>query len=146
MYRHTLRLEVDLAALFVTDSDGDGVADVQDNCPDIANPSQQDSDGDGSGDACDNDDDNDGVVDKNDHCPASDLSSQVAFNDCQTSVSNTLSANGCTINDGIVACANSASNHGRFVRCVSHLLNALKWDGVIVPGEKGEIQSCISIP
>jgi ABC-2 type transport system ATP-binding protein len=38
----------------VTDSDGDGVADSSDNCPDIWNVDQRDSDGDGPGDACDN--------------------------------------------------------------------------------------------
>lgn len=36
------------------DSDGDGVPDINDNCPFVANPGQQDSDGDGVGDACDN--------------------------------------------------------------------------------------------
>ena len=35
------------------DSDGDGVCDNQDNCPNNANPSQSDVDGDGIGDACD---------------------------------------------------------------------------------------------
>ena len=35
------------------DSDGDGVADLDDNCPDVYNPDQEDSDGDGIGDACD---------------------------------------------------------------------------------------------
>lgn len=35
------------------DSDGDGVADAEDNCPDTANADQADSDGDGAGDACD---------------------------------------------------------------------------------------------
>ena len=35
-----------------TDSDGDGVPDTQDNCPNTYNPDQADSDGDGVGDAC----------------------------------------------------------------------------------------------
>ncbi|HVX91241.1 MAG TPA: thrombospondin type 3 repeat-containing protein [Candidatus Paceibacterota bacterium] len=34
------------------DSDGDGVGDVCDNCPFVSNPDQTDSDGDGIGDAC----------------------------------------------------------------------------------------------
>ena len=35
-----------------TDSDGDGTLDCIDNCPDVANPTQEDSDEDGIGDAC----------------------------------------------------------------------------------------------
>jgi hypothetical protein len=35
------------------DSDGDGVNDDLDNCPDVYNPTQRDSDGDGGGDTCD---------------------------------------------------------------------------------------------
>ncbi len=44
------------------DSDGDGVFDICDNCPDDYNPSQRDFDGDGWADACDNcpDDSNSG--------------------------------------------------------------------------------------
>ena len=41
----------------LVDSDGDGVPDVYDNCPEVKNPDQLDSDGDGIGDACDSDDD-----------------------------------------------------------------------------------------
>ncbi|MFO1429491.1 MAG: thrombospondin type 3 repeat-containing protein [Candidatus Competibacteraceae bacterium] len=61
------------------DSDGDGVADAQDNCPNTFNPDQADGDGDGKGDVCDNcpttsnpnqeDADSDGVGDACDNCP-----------------------------------------------------------------------------
>ncbi len=36
-----------------TDTDGDGVPNDEDNCPNVANPDQADADGDGTGDACD---------------------------------------------------------------------------------------------
>ncbi|MES2885759.1 MAG: thrombospondin type 3 repeat-containing protein, partial [Pseudomonadota bacterium] len=56
------------------DSDGDGVADVSDNCVDASNASQTDTDADGLGDACDAppppDADGDGVADASDNCPA----------------------------------------------------------------------------
>ena len=44
------------------DSDGDGIADVDDNCPTIANADQADLDDDGLGDACDDDADGDGYA------------------------------------------------------------------------------------
>ncbi len=51
------------------DSDGDGVPDINDNCPDTSNASQANFDGDAQGDACDADDDNDNVLDINDAFP-----------------------------------------------------------------------------
>ena len=45
------------------DTDGDGLNDDVDNCPNDANSDQQDYDGDGTGDTCDSDDDNDGLSD-----------------------------------------------------------------------------------
>ncbi len=51
-----------------TDTDGDGVADVVDNCPDIQNYGQENHDLDSLGDVCDSDDDNDGILDVDDDC------------------------------------------------------------------------------
>jgi hypothetical protein len=60
------------------DTDGDGFRDICDNCPDSANPLQEDGDGDGVGDVCDNcptkanasqlDADSDGIGDLCDNC------------------------------------------------------------------------------
>lgn len=44
------------------DRDGDGEPDDIDNCPDNANPDQEDLDGDDAGDACDDDIDEDGLL------------------------------------------------------------------------------------
>jgi hypothetical protein len=51
------------------DTDGDGVADADDNCPLVANADQADLDGDEVGDACDPDSDGDDVANEDDNCP-----------------------------------------------------------------------------
>jgi len=51
-----------------SDDDNDGVADVDDNCPLVANINQDDFDGDGLAASCDLDDDGDGVLDSADVC------------------------------------------------------------------------------
>jgi hypothetical protein len=58
------------------DPDADEIVDATDNCPDDANPTQQDGDSDSLGDACDpcpgdvyNDPDGDGTCARTDNCP-----------------------------------------------------------------------------
>jgi len=77
----TGKLAINVDCPVCEDSDGDGVCDADDNCPDDSNPSQADADDDGDGDVCDNcpdvsnpdqaDSDEDGVGDACDNCPNS---------------------------------------------------------------------------
>jgi len=60
----------------IGDTDGDGVCDPDDTCPDDPNPDQEDADGDAVGDVCDdcpddplNDADEDGYCSNDDNCP-----------------------------------------------------------------------------
>lgn len=92
-----------------TDQDGDGLGQPglpfgtcpPDNCPDVANVSQEDADGDGAGDACDNcrttpnasqgDRDGDGVGDVCDNC-------ENAYNPMQADVDGDGFGNACDVN------------------------------------------------
>lgn len=64
-----------------SDSDGDGVADSWDNCPQLENPEQRDADDDGKGDLCEMDDDADGVPDGDDNCPGTPNPDQASSDD-----------------------------------------------------------------
>ncbi|HEX5884204.1 MAG TPA: hypothetical protein VFY67_06630 [Pyrinomonadaceae bacterium] len=77
-----------------------------------------------------------------DECPNSDLSTTVVIDGCNSGVPNTLFPSGCTISDRIAACAEGASTHGQFVRCVSDVTNDLKKAGTITGQQGGAIESC----
>jgi alpha-tubulin suppressor-like RCC1 family protein len=65
-----------------TDADCDGIVTAEDNCPDKANPSQEDTDGDGKGNECDPDDDGDGELDDDDCAPLDPLAHHGAEETC----------------------------------------------------------------
>jgi hypothetical protein len=61
---------------------------------------------------------------------------------CDTEVSDILLPGAATISDLVRDCAESATNHGQFVNCISHLTNDLKRSGFITVQEKSGIQKC----
>ena len=61
--RSTVEILISMEPAIDTDSDSDGIFDVNDNCPSTANADQTNSDSDAQGDACDLDDDDDGMSD-----------------------------------------------------------------------------------
>jgi Tol biopolymer transport system component len=63
------------------DQDQDGIPDVSDNCPEVANPSQADTDGDGIGDTCDDFTCGDGEVQDAEWCDDGDANGTDA-SDC----------------------------------------------------------------
>jgi hypothetical protein len=92
------------------------------------------------------DSDDDGVVDANDDCPDSnpEPESTVVIEGCDSGVSNTQLARGCTISERIQQCEDDVKNHGAFRRCVSMLGDSLQKDGVLTGPEKDRILSCSS--
>ena len=85
------------------DYDGDGVPDVDDNCPDFFNPEQEDSDFDFIGDACDTastlDFDGDGISDLFDICPTTPNPEQRFDDPCLDDVGEGFDSDGDGIDD-----------------------------------------------
>jgi hypothetical protein len=107
------------------DTDGDGILDGDDNCPDTLNPDQADFDGDGVGDACDTDADGDQVIDGADSCPL-------------TPAGEVVNALGCAIAQ-LCPCENEWKNHGAYVSCVAHAAEDFVAAGRITEEEKEAI-------
>ena len=117
MYRYNY-FGIDNIAFASCDSDGDGISDYNDecpndpdndidedglcgdvdNCPTVYNPNQEDYDRDEMGDTCDDDDDNDGVIDEKDRHPYSNMNNYLAVS-CKLSIMNQMVKRGTNMND-----------------------------------------------
>jgi LmbE family N-acetylglucosaminyl deacetylase len=137
--------EIGLAEILVyqppQDTDGDGVADLNDNCPAVQNAGQANADGDGLGDACDacpsdalNDVDADGVCGNVDNCPTTANSGQTDLDGDQLGDACDLDLDG----DGVLNagdCAPSARGTSAIPGIVTGLLRfdadklTLRWGG-----------------
>lgn len=77
--------------------------------------------------------DEDGIFDESDEC-------------LDTNIGEKVDAYGCSVNQNIALSCDAvrSKNHGRYVSCVSHVLNDLIDQGMIIMEEKGQILSEIS--
>jgi thrombospondin type 3 repeat protein/hemolysin type calcium-binding protein len=113
---HTNFETVTLLNCLFTDTDGDGIVDATDNCPNVDNPDQADADADGLGDVCDDDQDGDGFA-ADDNCPAvanadqTDTDGDGIGDDCDPDADNDGVLNGAD-NCPLVANADQADTDG----------------------------------
>jgi hypothetical protein len=114
------------SGLVTCDIDYDEVTDAADNCPDVANPSQEDADSDGTGDACDDDIDGDEVLNDYDECE-------------DTPVNEIIDpSNGCSI-EQLVPCDGDWKNHGKYISTLAKTANSFVDQGLITEDEKDDL-------
>lgn len=137
----TLPLMRDLG--WFPDADVDGIADGDDNCPNVANPDQVNYDNDAQGDVCDADDDNDGVNDGSDVLPNSDIRPSVMIGACNSGAANGIAfPNGQTVQDRINALMATNPNHGQLVAGVNQILQDAEAAGLITKAGRKAIHDC----
>lgn len=84
----------------------------------------------------------DGVNDESDACLGSTLGGNVSIQSCSTGVANTFFPNGCTIQDKLDDCAETATTHEGYTACTTQYTNLLKSQNVIDNKQKSKIQAC----
>lgn len=120
--------------------------DIPDDCELAGN----DCNSNGVPDECDlvqvDGDDGDGVLPVCDVCPNSDLAAFITISTCSTGVPNLIGQDGCTMNDLLSQCFQTAPTHGEFVQCVVKL--ALEWarTNLITATQKDQITACTVRP
>jgi hypothetical protein len=127
---------------FTPDSDGDGVLDDQDRCPNTPSGAVVDANGCAASQL---DTDGDGVTDDRDQCPNSDVRPTIIIGTCDSGVENVLFEEepaGCSITDEIMKLAADAKSHGQFVSQVDKFLQDLQSAGILEPNEKNAIKDC----
>jgi hypothetical protein len=88
------------------------------------------------------DTDGDGILDNVDQCVSSDLRPKVDVNGNETgntSIGNSVNAQGCSLQDLVNACAAGAANHGQYVSCITDLANQLLAAGTISKAQRQEM-------
>jgi hypothetical protein len=88
------------------------------------------------------DSDGDMVVDVCDNCPESNLDSTITIADCDSGVENKILDNGCTMNDMIAQCADTATRRWEFMLCVNRLTTTWQREGLISWRERWPIMRC----
>ena len=126
----------------LSDSDGDGITNDIDNCPETANSDQADYDEDGTGDACDSDSDGDGIENEVDPTPFSNIEATVTLGECN-SVLNQTAANGYTMGDELALVeAHEYKNKGQYKKAIAHLMESWIEQGLITAEEKDGMVAC----